>query len=279
METLFASQVSSETAQDARITKVAHDWQGMAGWAQMAEVPGALRGVEEARFTELFGRIASAGEQLGLAGAANRDTRAWTSSTGDASVAQALAGRALSEITGFFMIGAAHGPLNLSVRALMLNTTCAAEAIKDNKTANGFAPFANEPRAWLPFNRGTVSTLETAATVLNDSNQLVSILRTLVDDPRWKQAQHRRDIDFHRWRPQSIEGGVAPRNPWSAGLSGERYMTLLAANSNNVPDQAELANEAPEGLTALTDAMEEWLAGYPDALSGLGHAIFTVSTP
>jgi hypothetical protein len=42
----------------------------------------------------------------------------------------------------------------------------------------------------------------------------------LTKDPRWVALTSRRHVDFHRWRPQSVAGGVATFNPGNRPPTG-----------------------------------------------------------
>lgn len=80
--TLFSGTVNPVTPNDTAIIEAAKQWQMMGTRAGTAEIRGMLNGIPEGRLTEIFGRIASAGEQLGLAMTCSRDANGWLVSSG-----------------------------------------------------------------------------------------------------------------------------------------------------------------------------------------------------
>ena len=76
-------------------------------------------------------------------------------------------------------------------------------------------------------------------------------------------------MDFHRWRPQSVDGGVATSNPWEQTADGNFQLTMYATSQHQPPDTEEVVQEASDGLEALAEAMSDWLAAWPDAIRDL----------
>jgi hypothetical protein len=79
----------------------------------------------------------------------------------------------------------------------------------------------------------------------------------LTRDPRWVALTSRRHVDFHRWRPQSVAGGVATFNPWEQAADGNSKLTMYGTSRHQPPDAAALMHEASAGLAALTEAMSD----------------------
>lgn len=279
LPTLFASTVTPAEGTDEALSKTSLEWQKMGRWADMAEMHGALKGVDKGRFTELIGRIASAGEQLGLAHTASRDARGWLLES-DPQPKHGVGARALAEVTGYYSISAAHGMANVSIRTLLLNADTAATVNNAYPKAKGFTPFANNRDAWQPLNSNVITNLEAAADATGEDSvsSLIDTLRNLIEDPRWKALAGRRDIDFHRWRPQSIEGGVNQGSPWETLPDGTMQMSVYANSTYSVPDPRPLVQEAIDGLTALGDTMGRWLELWPEALRSLGVPLFKADT-
>lgn len=279
LPTLFAGTIEPATGDDEHLGKVALEWQKMSIWADVAEGHGALHGIDNGRFTELIGRIASAGEQLGVADTVSRDARAWLAEP-DPQPKHGVAARALAEITGYYAISAAHGLVNVSLRTLLLNSTSAALVNTAYAKAKGFAPFSTDRDAWQPLNANVVTRLEAAAVATGEASasSLIGVLRTLIDNPQWKALAGRRDIDFHRWRPQSIEGGVTQANPWQTLPDGTTQLTVYAGSTYLVPDPVRLVREAIDGLNVLALAMSEWLELWPESLRDLGVPVFKTTS-
>lgn len=275
LPTLFASTVTPANGADEELRKIALDWLRMGHWADLAEVHGALNGVDKGRFTELIGRIASAGEQLGLADTASRDARGWLLDS-DPQAKHGVGARALAEVTGYYSISAAHGLVNVTLRTLLLNTVSAATVNSAYPKGKGFAPFSDNRDVWQPLNSNVVTNLEAASAATGEPTvtSLIDTLRTLIDDTRWKAVAGRRDVDFHRWRPQSIEGGVNQASPWESLPDGTMQMSIYVGSTYPLPDPGPLVQEAIDGLIALGDAMGTWLALWPEALRSLGVPVF-----
>lgn len=93
---------------DRRLSKTALAWQANGNDADFAEMSAVVSRSEPGRMHIIIGRIASAGEQLGLAGLAYRDARAWLEKGGAGNDVR-FSARALAEVVGYFALSAAHG--------------------------------------------------------------------------------------------------------------------------------------------------------------------------
>lgn len=274
-----SGKVSPATARQSSVMDVSTEWQKMGANAHLAEIHGMLNGLEEGRLTEIIGRIAAAGEQLGLASTSSRDANGWLES--DRSPASvAVAARALAEITGYYSIGAAHGLGNITLRLLKLDPRSAAVVDAAYPGAKGFLPFSEHRDAWLPFNSRLAATSRDAADEIGDVNvdALVDAVVSLADDERWIALSGQRGEDFHRWRLQTISGGVPKESPWTHLDGGGRQMTVRIGNGYIPPDHANLVREADDALDALADSMRTWLDLLPAAMRGLGAPVFVVPT-
>lgn len=142
--------------------------------------------------------------------------------------------------------------------------------------AQGFAPFSDDREAWVVLSPRLVTALEAAAAAVGGAgiSELVNAVASLRQDPRWTALEQRRGVDFHRWRPQSIDGGVRTQNPWQDLGNGQ--FSISAPQDNVVPDHQALVREADEALDALADAMDKWQEALPRAMRDLGVPIFKV---
>ena len=85
----------------------------------------------------------------------------------------------------------------------------------------------------------------------------------LTRDPRWLALTSRRHVDFHRWRPQSVAGGVATFNHWEQAADGSSKLTMYGTSRHQPPDPAGLIHEASAGLpchgaAALNEDVPSW---------------------
>jgi len=237
------------------------DWQKLGAGASFHELLALKSGVVRNRIYELVGRVASAGEQLGLAWTCEQEARRWISTRKLGDVQWQIASRALAEMTGYYALSAAHGLLNVTLRGLLLAPPAAAMINKKYDRAGGFEPFTSNRDAWLPISAGPVGMLREAAKAAGkpSAEQLVASVADLVKDARWTALTARRHVDFHRWRPQSISGGVPVTSPWQE-QEGGWLLTINPTNSNLPPDAEGLVEEASAGLMALAEAMKDRLA-------------------
>ncbi len=261
MPTLFSGRVEDYSAFDQRVIQTALAWQVRGEQATFQEMRAISLRVQPNRAYVLYGRIASAGEQLGLAGAAYRDACAWLSSVHSDNEVRPPA-RALAEIASYYALAAAHGLVNVTARLLAFDNRSRAVLTQRFKASKGFPPFDEKTDHWLAFNAGSVTGLEQAVDHHRDEvREIVGLLRTLVEDDRWTRLVERRNTDFHRWRPQSVAGGVEPASPWiEAEADGERFsvLTVYQGETLQPDDHRLLIAEAGRALDALEAAMRAW---------------------
>jgi len=270
LSTLFSPVEIPPTALDRAVIDVALDWQNLGPHAHTAEIHGSLSLALEGRMTEIFGRAAAAGEQLGLAVTCLRDASRWLVDSGGG-FKTGIAARALAELAGYYALSAAHGLGNVTLRALLLNTASRAVIISKYKDAKEFPPFTDNGNAWPAFSPTMMNTLRNASRATGEVSVdvLVDAVDALLKDSRWSALQARRHGDFHRWRPQSVEGGVPLHSPWTHS-NGERTMSIGMKSDYVVPDHHALVSEATDAVTALSEAMKAWLSALPEGLRDLG---------
>lgn len=264
ISSLFAGSEASYIEFDGQLFDTAIRWQRHGNDAEFAEMSAVANRAEPGRMYIIVGRIASAGEQLALAGIAYRDARAWLANGGTGAAVRVPA-RALAEVVSYFAISAAHGLVNVTARLLALEERSRVILAAREKSSRGFPPFDPKDTTWLPINTRTVESLEAASVhhqpAVRDS---VTLLRALVDDQRWSGLVDRRNTDFHRWRPQSVEGGVATTSPW---LGFEDYQVLTVRDGGAlIPESHEqLIADTRLGLERLEATMRAWIELFPDA--------------
>jgi hypothetical protein len=261
------------------LEELACDWQKCGSNYVMAELHAVNAGAPRGRGTELVGRVAAAGEQLGLACTCLLEAQRWQRAPSRDERGN-MAARALAEMCGYYAMGAAHGLINVTLRTLLFSTASvdAINRVKKYGRANGFPPFSTTTAAWLAFNSDEVNLLWPAASAASNGSvtEWFMIVDKLAKDPRWKVLTMRRHEDFHRWRPQSISGGVAPKDPWEYG-PGFASLSGYARSQYKPLDPFMLVTEAHEGLAALGDAMRDWMEAWPSVLNGLGCPMFKVN--
>ena len=268
--TLLEAPNERRSAQEASI-----DWQQTGAHAQFAELHAFTRGAPEGRMSELVGRAAAAGEQLGLAWTTDQELQRWYA-TGRDDPGLTMATRALAEMCAYFLLSAAHGLGNITLRTLTLSPSAAAVLARLRPQGRGYPPFSEEQDAWPPFNEKLAAhSLEAAKATGEDSVvALCEVLVTLAEDERWRAMEQRRHADYHRWRPQGLPGGGVPRRSlWTRPHPGT--MQLSGATHFFEPvDHEALAATAGEALDALGDAMIRWDGLWPAALKALGVGVF-----
>lgn len=270
ISSLFAGVEAPFIAFDWQLSETALRWQAHGNDADFAEMLSVVNRAEPGRMYVIVGRIASAGEQLGLAGLAFRDARAWLEKDATGHVVR-IPARALAEVVSYFALSAAHGVANVTARLLALELRSREILASREKQSGGFTPFDPKDAGWLPINARTVSSLEAAAVHHQPAvTQLVALLRSLIDSDDWSKLVERRHTDFHRWRPQSIEGGVATSSPW---LESDDFQMLTVRDGGTlIPDRHEqLIADAGLGLERLEATMRHWIEIFPDAR----HAVLT----
>lgn len=264
---------------DRKQFKVSSDWQLLAAHAQFAEPRGVLAGMPHGYMAEMLGRAAAAGEQLGLALTAVRDAEVWQDITPEPKEEnrRTLAGRALAEASGLWSISTGHAAVNVVARVVRAHhdTTYLDKALRWNGPPK---PFVESRDSNLSLNAETVKALARAARESAELplTALVAPLRALVADPDWGALTARRDVGYHRWRPQSIEGGALTTNPWVD--TGEHTMSLsVGITTGHVPPTLEsLVQESRAGFDALSAAMREVFDALPAAMISANIGIWKV---
>ena len=261
-----------------RTVQTAIDWQEVGGHATWSELHGARHRLPKGRLSELIGRIAATGEQLGLAWTCEQDMRLWLDPRAPKGDRWSVSARALAEITGYYALSAGHGLANVTLRTLLVHPGAAAVINQDKilKKAKGFEPFGTIPDAWVSLNGKVATLLQNAAAAAEQPsvNRMVDHVVALTQDPRWIALTSRRHVDFHRWRPQSVPGGVATFSPWEQAADGNSKLTMYGTSQHQPPDTQQLIREASDGLKTLAEAMSDWMATWPDALRDLGVPLF-----
>lgn len=160
---------------------------------------------QQARAHGLMGAI---GEQLGLAWTLEQDVQRLIATRDKrASDHHRLVQRATCESASYFTLGATHSLANLVLRLLLLNADAAAFLVKTYDKANGFRPGSDERTGWITLNRYTVRDLRRAAAKGHNTfmSRATDTLRTLEQSRGFRALDHRRGMDYHRRRPQSVE--------------------------------------------------------------------------
>lgn len=259
--------------------KVSSDWQLLAARAQFAEPRGVLAGMPRGYMAELLGRAAAAGEQLGLALTAVRDAEVWRDITPELGQEnrRVLAGRALAEASGLWTISAGHAAVNVVARVIRAHHD-ATHLDKALRWHGPPEPFMHTRDSNLSINAETVKALSRAARESTEPplTALVTPLRALVADRDWGALTARRDVGYHGWRPQSIEGGALTTNPWVD--TGEHTMSLsVGITSGHVPPTLEsLVQESRAGYDVLSVAMGKVFDALPAAMISANIGIWKV---
>ncbi|TFB53434.1 hypothetical protein [Cryobacterium sp. Sr3] len=257
--------------------KVPTQWQKLATLAQFAEVHGSLAGMPHGYMAELLGRAAAAGEQLGLALTAVRDAEVWHDiepEQGKENM-RVIAGRALAESSGLWSVSTGHAVTNVVARVVWAHklSTHLDEAFKWVWPPE---PFAETRQSNLSLNASTVKALVKAAAATEELplNALVHPLVELIRSPAWVALTSRRDVGYHRWRPQSIDGGALTTNPWVD--EGTNSLSLsVGLSSGHVPPTIEsLVAESRAGHDALSSAMGDIFNRLPAAMTSAGIGIW-----
>ncbi len=261
--------------------QVAMDWQNLGPRSTFAEVHGRAAGLPQGRLAEIIGRIAAAGEQLGLAWTHEQDMLRWNHPDARNRQARTLAARSLAEIVGYYAISAGHGLTNITLRTLLIHEDAATVINGKYQGAKGFEPYADTRDAWRPLNERGAELLQQAAGVTAQpaTIRLADLVADLTQDPRWVTMAGRRDVDFHRWRPRSVTGGVATSNPWEVTEGGAFQLRAYVTSQHRPPNTDLLMQEASAGLAAVSEAMRDWLTTWPAALRSLGVPVFTQDQP
>lgn len=258
------------------IVVLAQEWQKLAALAISGEVHAALLGLERNRVHELLGCIAAAGEQLGLAWTVQQDLQRWLASESDG---QPMATRALAETCSYFTLGSANAVANATLRTLLLNSEARPVLTELDKTT--YSPFSDEKSDWPSFSGKLVNNLKAGARVVGnvDVDHLVLITEQLLEDDHWKLMVNRRGLDYHRWRPQSIVGGVPRSSFWEPVQGGGSRISQRSTGvfqGDSGVDHLAVSEIATNGLLVLGGAMRTWLNQWPLAMAGVGAEMFRI---
>ena len=218
------------------VQRTAMDWQEIGAHAQWAELLGATSGAVEGR----------------------------------------MATRALAEMCGYYLLAAAHGLGNVTVRTLMLSGPAATALKIKVPEAKGFPPFSEDRAAWPPLNSRLAAAAKDAAVATGEGAavDLAQVVVDLLAAPRWTALVSRRDTDYHRWRPQGLpSGGVPQRSLWDRTQPGTRTLSGRALFYDPV-DHKALCRVAGDALDELDTAMRKWLEMWPGALTACGAPLF-----
>jgi hypothetical protein len=275
LHTLFAGEPTPFDERDNVIAATSQRWQQMGPKAKFSEGHGPINGLPDGRVLEVVGHMAALGEQLGLALTCSRDAHRWLTEKAT-SIGRPLGARALAEMTGYYVLSASHGLANITLRALLIGKPTRPLVEAAFPAAKGFPPFSEERDAWKSLSPFVVTKLSDVADQAGvpAAVDLVAVLSTLSGDSRWEALDARRGVDFHRWRPQSITGGVAAKNPWTAQPDGSRTMSVGMLSDYVPPEPGLLVAEADDALDALHEAMTVWADQFPTATRDLGVALF-----
>ncbi|MFI8594650.1 hypothetical protein ACIGCK_09530 [Microbacterium sp. NPDC078428] len=247
------------TLREQKISEIARELQKTSGSSDLAGMAGLIHlGPEWVdRIAEILGRIGSAGEQLALALATNRDARRWTAADAAASDPQhaTMGVRAQAEMTAMWTLSAAHGLANALVRLLRLNDDARKSIDAVFPKAGGFPPFSENPSAWVSFEPNVMKATRQAATA-SGSPAAIKVAKTLSDlfgDNRWAKFLELRNVGFHRWRPQSVDGGTPKTS--SVTVSGGSHSIEIGIGPMNIaPDMETVLQVAEAGLDLFSSA-------------------------
>jgi hypothetical protein len=247
------------TPRDREITAIAKDLQITGSTPDLTSMMVMVHlGVEWVdRISEIFGRTGSAGEQLGLALASVRDGRRWMepeASDQDPQYAT-MGARAQAEMTAMWTLGAAHGLANALIRLLLLNTDARKVVDDAYPEAEGFPPLSEKQSAWVSFDPKAMRTARKAAAASQSPAAIAAAkaLSSVFGDNRWNDFLDLRNVGFHRWRPQSVDGGTPKAS--SVTRSDSSYSITVGVGASNVaPDKQSVLKVAVDGLDLFATA-------------------------
>ncbi len=171
-------------------------------------------------------------------------------------------------MAGYYALSVGHGLCNIAARLLALESRSRAILAKEEKWSGGFPAFDETHDHWLALNGSSVEALEKAADHHRGARDLVILLRALVEDERWSRHVERRNVDFHRWRPQSITGGVATSNPWISN-GDHAVLTVYAGETHRPEEIGAIIAELRAALEALEETMRTWANGFVEAFDAV----------
>lgn len=249
-----------KTPRDEEIAGVARDLQLTAVNAPLAALSTQFNGGRWAidRITEIMGRMGAAGEQIGLALAASRDARRWPPARvgASASVAEIMAVRAHAEMVAYWALGAAHGLGNVLLRMLWLHAGARPLIEASYPKAQTFSPFSDDRNAWEPLGPKLVGNARKAAAAVGSTpvDEITDALDALNQDPRWDALMALRGVNFHQWRPQSVDRGTPKHSMVTQDALGREMIAVGTGPTNIAPDHEQALATVDAGLDALVDA-------------------------
>lgn len=285
LPTLVPAQPLAFTVRERRIVEVARQLQlsGASPDAKAVSVAVNLGFEWVDPVAEILGRVGSAGEQLGLALASNKDARRWTEPGALDAIGwdppyATMGVRAQAEMTALWTLGAAHGLANALVRLLRLNESSRHVIDAEFPKARGFPPFSEQQAAWVSFEPGVLRSARRAAAQA-PSPAIIAAATALSDvlgNQRWTALLDLRNVGFHRWRPQSVDGGTPKATSLIDSPSG-RSLTVGLGASNAAPDAEEVLAAAECGLDLFCEAAMTFDQHLHAAINELGgKALFKV---
>ncbi|MEJ1816066.1 hypothetical protein [Clavibacter michiganensis] len=262
------------TNADQEQLSVSQDWQMLGALYEFAELHGVTKGLPNGYLADLLGRAGAGGEQLGLAFAARRDSEVWRHTTPEPKqeARRNIAGRAMAEASGLWALSAGHAATNVVARVVRIHKG-STRLDKDLNWTGLPVPFDHGRFANLSLNFATVKHIRRAAATTGESDlaALVEPLSLLARSPAWLALVARRDIGYHRLRPQSIEGGVPSQSPWVTDESSGTLTLSVSTFSNYVPPALEdIVDEAVAGYDALSSSMRKIRDRLPAAMRAAG---------
>jgi len=267
------------TDTDQEPVSVPQDWQALGALYEFAELHGVTRGLPNGYLADLLGRAAAGGEQLGLAFAARRDSEVWRDITPEAKqeARRNIAGRAMAEASGLWALSAGHAAANVVARVVRIHKG-STSLDKDLNWTGLPVPFDSGRLANLSLNFATVKHIKRAAAATGESDlvALIEPLSILAMSPAWIALVARRDVGYHRLRPQSIEGGVPSQSPWVTDDSLGTVTLSVSTFSNYVPPALEdIVDEAVAGYDALSSSMRKIRDRLPAAMRAAGVPLWS----
>lgn len=227
---------------------------------------------EHNRILEIHGLMGAIGEQLGLAWSAEQDAqRVVVTATGRDEITNRLMIRSITELSGHFVLGAAHSLANLVLRALLLNAEAARSLLRAYK-GQVFTAGSDERGAWPTFGpRMSQQLLDAAASGGNPGMlNMTSALASLESSVEFRALDGRRGMDYHRCRrPQSVPH-TAPRS--GTVSTSEHVMKLSMVSPQLEPEADGLAVHAvvSEALERLAASMCAVRQAIPESIRGEG---------
>ena len=221
------------------------------------------------RLLEIHGLVGGIGEQAGLCWTAEQDAQRLAQTARDRTEEHhRLVLRAVAEIGGHFLLGAAHSLGNLGLRVSLVNGQALAVANGARPRAKGFPPGASDRDSWLTLrDAAPLLNRAAAATTNRHLERIAEAINGLSSDGRFVAIDERRGMDYHRRRPQSVphasprsgtyetQPGMVRISMVAAGLDPEAdapavHGLLVAAMQPVLLTMRQLRNEVPKALRA-----------------------------